>query len=421
MTPSAVDSHALRFPAARAASRRLTGVDGVRALACLWVFASHASVLPALAGHAPRLLRLGGMGVPVFFVLSGFLLSIPFWQARATNHALPPLGPYFLRRLARIIPAYFACILILTVALNLWASKWNLVEVFTCLTFTSHLFPATYTPRFDGPLWSVSVEMWFYVLLPLAAWLGCRAPTRSLARLFIVVMMADLALAQTAYLHLAPLIEKSAGLPAYLFHATASSTTKNVPTLFAQFLAGVLAADVYLSLSRTAKAGVRVGDPQSRPLRAFNRFDVVVLVSLAIILLGLQGVLRWPALASMGYGWPTFQLLIGTLLVCLPLSARAGRLFDLAPLRLTATLSYGIYIWHMPAMDLLGRIWPTASLSTFQSLVWIAGAFAGAYLLAALSYYTLERPILRWMEGRLRPAAPVAGRLTTAIPRQAAA
>ena len=103
------------------------------------------------------------MGVPVFFVLSGFLLSMPFWRAMATQQSMPNLRVYTQRRLARIVPEYYVCVIVVAMIAGALSSKWGLIQVFGCLTFTNTLIPPTYTPRWNGALWSIGIEMIFYI------------------------------------------------------------------------------------------------------------------------------------------------------------------------------------------------------------------------------------------------------------------
>src|SRR5690606_37154871 len=95
------------------AENRLMGADFVRAAACLFVLAHHLTqrvspdaVDPAL--HSVfRFGLMGPFGVAAFFVLSGYLLSRPFWLAYDAGAAMPSLRTYAMRRAARILPGYW--------------------------------------------------------------------------------------------------------------------------------------------------------------------------------------------------------------------------------------------------------------------------------------------------------------------------
>ncbi len=97
----------------RLGSTQLTGADGVRAIACLSVILHHVSQRLAMPAQkhwlqeVQSVVLLGNSGVSLFFVLSGFLLSFPFWSAYLDREAYPGIRKYAVRRAARIIP-YFS-------------------------------------------------------------------------------------------------------------------------------------------------------------------------------------------------------------------------------------------------------------------------------------------------------------------------
>ena len=89
---------------------RVRGADGVRAFAALWVVGSHLFQRLRLEPQEPWLqdvqlvMMKGAFGVSAFFVLSGMLLSLPFWRAYLTGRPYPSLRHYARRRFARIAP-----------------------------------------------------------------------------------------------------------------------------------------------------------------------------------------------------------------------------------------------------------------------------------------------------------------------------
>src|SRR5215213_1309733 len=98
---------------------RLAGLDGLRGIACAMVFLYHARWRAQPSGENPlrlevlgfnleRLLARFDAGVAIFFVLSGLLLSLPFWRAILRQGPDPDVRQYFWRRLCRILPAYYA-------------------------------------------------------------------------------------------------------------------------------------------------------------------------------------------------------------------------------------------------------------------------------------------------------------------------
>lgn len=393
------------------ATNRIVGADTVRAMATLGVFAFHQfafeTSLKEIDSAALRVLRGGYLGVPAFFVLSGFLLSMSFWKAHRAGVGMPDLKVYAGRRMTRILPEYFVCVVIMTLLSGALASKWGYLQLAACLTFTNTLLPPLYTPKWDPPLWSISIEMGFYLLLPLVAIGLFRFRSRTGARLYLAAIIGLIAVGQWLLLGIAPGLERAVG-DANLFRANSTSTTQNMVMLFSHFLIGVVAADVYLG----------------RPLRIkasrFNRHDLLVMAATAWIGSTLAAGTRLPGFVYMQFMWPTFSILIAVLLVSLPQAALLRPLIDGRFMRLTATLSYGIYIWHVPVLVGLKQVWPSTpdgriSIVALYSLT----ALACTYAVAAISYRVIGKPALDWL--RAREAGGAEPRLTTPATCRAAA
>ena len=144
-------------------------LDGARALAATAVVATHASFWTG--SHTPdlvgRMFARMDVGVPIFFALSGFLLSRPLFLASARRSRPPRAAAYLWRRALRILPAYW---LTVTAAMLLlpgnedagpgeWLAHLALVQNYGTTGFSEGL---THT-------WSLSTEVTFYLLLPLMA------------------------------------------------------------------------------------------------------------------------------------------------------------------------------------------------------------------------------------------------------------
>ena len=92
---------------------KLIGFDGVRAIACLMVIMHHIAqrlnpmYTPDWLAPILNFAVEGNIGVSVFFVLSGALLSYPFWKAFLNDTQMPKAKIYFLRRFARIAPGFY--------------------------------------------------------------------------------------------------------------------------------------------------------------------------------------------------------------------------------------------------------------------------------------------------------------------------
>ena len=158
-------------------SPRLPQVDIMRGLAAFGVFVSHAAAaagfpkraLPpiSLFGHEyaniPSLFTFGATGVSLFFVISGFCLSLQPLNRQETRIAAII---YFRNRSARIYPAYFMAVLFSIVVASALGNSWTFPEAFVVLTFLQGAFHRWYF-SFNGVLWSMSVEVQFYLVFPL--------------------------------------------------------------------------------------------------------------------------------------------------------------------------------------------------------------------------------------------------------------
>ncbi len=371
----------------------IVGLDGLRAFAALWVVSHHVFLrLPAEVSRSHFLLGClgrGDQGVAIFFVLSGFLLSLPFWKAFRNREDCPSFGIYALRRLTRIVPGYFACLAVcacLAGQLSTWAKARDLIFAFT---FTNSFFASTFFPvRGNAPLWSIGIEVLFYALLPLFVLGMFRCRRAAQARLYgavaiLIVLSIHLLINELANCWVPKLHElESLGAQWVVDH--------NALGLFTQFLVGFFAADLYLVLAARGGAG--------RTTRSVNLYDLIACAGFGLIMLA-----DWtsclPRFQGMGvpYAWPVFHLVVLGLLVSLPFSNWVGPCLDNRFLRWTATLSFGIYLWHMPILRVLETLLPPGlkgSVSARAGLELVV--LACAYGVAFLSYYFLEAPVLRW-------------------------
>ena len=142
----------------------------MRGAAILMVVAFHAFYTNPESGkliHAVgSIVGMGWLGVPIFFVLSGFLISYPFFRQRTANSRFWYLNGYVLRRIGKIIPPFYLSIVVFAVYYILRFS--DLAYLQSALQWAVGLpnfFPSTLL--FNISYWSLVVEAHFYILLPL--------------------------------------------------------------------------------------------------------------------------------------------------------------------------------------------------------------------------------------------------------------
>jgi surface polysaccharide O-acyltransferase-like enzyme len=174
--------------------QEIRSLDGLRAVAALLVILYHAfvfSVSNIKLSLGPVNLypawNYGRTGVQLFFVLSGFLLFLPYARAILLGWQLPAARKFYQRRILRIVPAYWVCLAILVlISLPTYLSKVGLKNIATHMFFIHNVFPS-FDSSIQGPFWTMAVEAQFYLLLPAIAWLIARfvGATHSLVRLTI--------------------------------------------------------------------------------------------------------------------------------------------------------------------------------------------------------------------------------------------
>jgi peptidoglycan/LPS O-acetylase OafA/YrhL len=196
-------------------SRRTTGgrwipeIDGLRFVAIALVLADHAVVALSLATHASvveapfgsaseparlapiaAMFRRGSVGVLVFFMVSGFVLALPFIRSRSSGGPPLDLGRYLLRRVTRIEPPYVVIMTLLFVAASLGGSPVGLGHYVASLGYLHGAYFGSDSPL-NGVAWSLEIEVQFYVVVPALALLLCaggRIARRS--RILLIVVLA---------------------------------------------------------------------------------------------------------------------------------------------------------------------------------------------------------------------------------------
>src|SRR5579864_6088350 len=149
-------------------------LDGVRGVAVLMVIVFH---INRLTGDnlwsrtayplASSISTAGGTGVTLFFVLSGFLLFMPFAKALLYKTRWPLARVFYLRRALRIIPAYYVSLfLIILFSYPEYLHRDHLKDLFLFATFFMDSTRATFR-QINGPFWTLATEWQFYMLLPL--------------------------------------------------------------------------------------------------------------------------------------------------------------------------------------------------------------------------------------------------------------
>jgi peptidoglycan/LPS O-acetylase OafA/YrhL len=386
----------------------------MRALAAGSIVVLHTWLYSDPRGYAPDFGRVGGyilphlgLGVTLFFTLSGFLLYRPFAAAIMRDEDLPSVRRYLRNRALRILPAYW--VILLLVALVFGAA---LVVPATDLIGTLDdpsvlIRDALFVQNYDrgtlltgiGPAWSLAVEVVFYLALPLLvllAWmLARRASSRAGRRLAALLpALVVLAVGVSGKVVGAVAVTDGTGWDG-TWHSVLERSFWGQADLFTfGILVAVLrvdAEDGHLRLPRWWRAGV---------------WASALLVALGTLKLTRTGHLH-------PYAYETLMALACGLLLILvvvpgsrPNAPGLLRVLESRPLVATGVISYSLFLWHEPLVR-----WLEAHGLTFAG----AGGFfinlvvlgTLAWLLSALTYRYVELPALRRKSRRARAREPV--------------
>jgi peptidoglycan/LPS O-acetylase OafA/YrhL len=199
---------------------RVASLTGVRALAAILVVATHAAYTTGKYTHgfAGLVYSRLEIGVPIFFALSGFLLFGPWVRAAVAATAAPSLGRYAWHRVRRIMPAYVVTVLVAYAVYhfrdggpNPGHTWWGLVRNVTLTQIYTDNYAFALLHQGLTQMWSLAVEVSFYVALPLLAYLLLVVLCRRRWRPGVVLAgLAGLALLSPAWL---VLVHTTDGLP----------------------------------------------------------------------------------------------------------------------------------------------------------------------------------------------------------------
>ncbi len=342
----------------------LAALDGLRGLALLGVLLFHADgVLPG-----------GYLGVDLFFVLSGYLItSLLLREYRETGRV--DLYRFWVRRCRRLFPALLSLIPAIAIYGRFFARPEDLQalrgEALASLGYFANWHAIfshrSYWQLFAAPsplehTWSLSIEEQFYVVWPLLAafLLKHRGPRALLA----------LALTLTAASVVAMLLVFS---PADSSRAYLGTDTRMAAILAGAALAMVLAPGTSLRTKR---------------VRQLDWLGAAAGLGLAVAWCTLRGTNPW---LYRGGFWLT-ELAVLVLIACAVMDqkSRVARVLSLQPLRLLGTISYGVYLWHWPV-----NVFVTTERVHLQGVLLQAVRFAITFAIAIVSYRYLERPIRR--------------------------
>lgn len=369
----------------------LPHVEGMRACAAMGVVITHVAFQTGHStGVGGRLLGRFDLAVAVFFALSGFLL----WRghaaaARGLRHR-PATAHYLRSRVVRIMPAYLVAVVVILLLLpdaagadaTVWWANLTLTQVYVPLTLTAGL----------TQMWSLSVEVTFYLVLPLLAWAVRQLPVRG--RIPAVLAMSAGSLAW-GYLPI---------------HAAEGLNPLNWPPAYGSwFGAGMLLAE--LTVSRPGWVH-----------RLARRRVVMGLIAVTAFLLSASPIAGPEGMTPATVEQFVIRTALGAILAAALLAPlvldRPDTSHRILGSELMVTLgrwSYGLFIWHLAALamafPMIGKFAFAGDMPVVLALTLLFG-----FAMAAVSFALIEEPcrlaLRNWEFRRTHRVAPLASAIS---------
>lgn len=368
----------------------LPAVEGMRACAAMGVVLTHVAFQTGhTGGVSGRIFGRFDLAVAVFFALSGFLLWRGHAAAARGLRPRPRTGHYLRSRIVRIMPGYLVAVVVILLLLpeakadlTVWLANLTLTQIYVPLTLTAGL----------TQMWSLSVEVSFYLALPLLALLARRLPVR--ARIGVIIAVAAISLL-------------------WVRIPFAGDTGHNPwnwpPAFFSWFAAGMVLAELTVSpygwVHRLARRRVLMA-----------AIAVVAFGIAASPLAGLEG-LHPGSVEQVTLKTAMGAVVAGALLAPLVLDhpETRHRILGSTVMVTLGRWSYGLFVWHLAA---LAMVFPMLGEFLFNGrmLVVLILTLVFGFALAAVSYGLVESPcreaLRRWEYRRSRPVPPLDSSIT---------
>ena len=382
--------------------KEIRSLTGLRAVAATWVVVYHFSFTPGVGygGYWEPLrpvIRAGATGVDLFFVLSGFVITLTYLERVGRTPSVRQAGTFLWARVCRIWPVYALVTAVYGAWLVFKATQvtdgavayqtvqpvldvWNFLLQLTLVQLWWH--PASGGESWMGSAWSISAEWLAYVAFPLIALLLWRIRNAPLVLLGATAVLVMVPLSYTTYVHGGPVIAWS-----WLLRIGAA------------FLAGALTCLVVRRVRRTP--------------RVEEAAATWALASVGAIAVGLWwGDWRGIDNDHSAFGGVVvlfFPVLVGALAL-----SRTGlsALLSREPVVHGGRISFGLYLVHIPVFEVFLTLmdwWPRIAAGTSLWALLLAPVLLSTFVLAHLAHRFVEEPARKGLRRVLparRPAAP---------------
>lgn len=380
----------------RAEVGEIAAIEALRGVAVLWVVLFHYWVLRLdvfpndpwivfVGSWTPMKTIIGNgyLGVELFFLVTGFLLTLPWFRHALQGRSAPSARDFYVRRVRRIVPAYYVMFFFMVVVFvplyygagywwrNLGYLAYNIPAHLTFLHYTTPLSSASM--NVNGALWTLSLEAQYYAILPLLAPLFVRAPWVTTAVLLVVA---------TGWRYLAghdmdALVawQKSLAYKDVPEVAIRHLIETQLPAFMGHFALGVLLGRAYL---------LRRGPATPLVATAWILAACGALTMLYLVHSSLPGFFG-------GSTWATALVAFALAMhAAINVAPHVGRMLAIAPLRYLGRISYSVYLYHLPLLFCWNLYGPQDF--GWWSFITYAAMVSGV---SWLSYHFVESPFMK--------------------------
>ena len=359
-------------------SKRIFGLDFMRAIAILLVVFSHISwITPNAQGFIPELMSIAGViGVEIFFVLSGFLIGRIVYKIYVSDtFSFSNIFYFWIRRWFRTLPNYYLALLIniciaIYLGIELPSSTWQ--YIFFIQNFSQEM------PMFFIESWSLSIEEFAYIIGPLLLYLSLFLKLKiSKSRLFLIITLCIIlmfTITKIIYNYNDDIRE--------IRHWNSNLKAIVIYRIDAIYY-GVIAAYISIELPKLWK-----------------RVKYIALLIGGILFFGMNAAipLKHIFIETHTTFWNVWYLPINSIAImfCLPLLSqiKSAPSLILKPITYISLISYAIYVLHYSIiLQVLKYIMPTENLPKFDTLVYILVYLSATILLSYLVYTFYEKPM----------------------------
>ena len=346
----------------------ITSLDGLRGVAVLFVFLSHTSGRDQYLSSSLNFHGIGIIGVYLFFVLSGFLLTYSLLNKNEFS-----VKSYYLRRFLRISPLYYSvviCVFLYQLISGSISTKY--LHIKDGLSgFIQHIF----FYQGDGLFWTIPTEIQFYIVLPLIVMILCKYKLKAFYFLsllisinFIIYFLVNIKLISNNYL--------------ISFNLTDRGNFIDV------FFCGIVAA--FLINNSTIK---------SLYAKNKNRFDIFFLLLFLFILLCscVFVAKQFVFFKQIGYDVRFLSLIYGICWSLILISIMFGNrflksIFELKVLRTIGITGFSWYLLHMAVISTVNQVFDMIDLNI--NILKFIFSFASLYILCVVTYTLIEKPFV---------------------------